>query len=112
MIQIPSILTGFSTRLDGGASLRFSTNELSDDDVLELKRHQGQFGFLLFKESRFSESDIPREDAVDETKTPSKRLRGVLYRVWQHRGVTVDFETYYRGIIEEYISRLKEQLDD
>ncbi len=111
MIQVPAILTGFSTKVDGGASLRFSTNELSDTDVLELKRHQGQFGHLLFRPNAFTAQDIPREDAEDNTKTPSKRLRATLFVLWKQQGEKGDFEVYYRTQVEKVIEYLKAKLD-
>ena len=111
MIQVPAILTGFSTKLDGGASVRFATNELTDTDVLELKRHQGQFGWLAFRENSFKIADLPQEQAEDKQKTPSKRLRAVLFVRWQQLGKQGDFENYYRTQMEKIIDYLKTKLD-
>ena len=111
MIQIPTILTGFATKVDGGASVRFSTNELSDTDVLLLKQHQGKFGYLLFKENPFTTDDLPKEQAEDKTKTPSKRLRATLYVLWQQEGSKGDFEVAYREKMEKIISFIKDKLD-
>ncbi len=110
-LQIPAILTGFATKVDGGASVRFSTNELSDTDVLELKRRQGAFGFLLFKENAFSSSEIPMEQAEDKTKTPSKRLRATLFVLWTQTGKKGSFETFYSSQVETLIDKIKAQLD-
>lgn len=111
MIQIPAILTGFSTRVDGGASIRFATNELSDTDVLELKRHQGKFGYVLFKENEFSAQDIPKEDAEDKDKTPSKRLRASLYVLHQQLGSPKPFDQFYKEQMDVIIERIKAHLD-
>lgn len=110
-IQVPAILTGFSTKVDGGASIRFATNELSDTDVLELKRHQGEFGHLLFRGNAFAAADVPSEDAEDKSKTPSKRLRAVLYVRWQQLGASGDFDAYYRQSVEKIIEHVKSKLD-
>lgn len=111
IFQVPAILTGFSTSKDGGASVRFSTNELSDEDFLIMKQFQGQFGWLLFQENPFSESDIPKESAEDKTKTPSKRLRASLFVLWNQTGATGDFEVFYREKMEKIIDHVKSKLD-
>lgn len=110
-IQIPAILTGFATKVDGGATVRFNTNELRDNDVLELKRRQGTFGYLLFKPNEFMPEDIPKEDADDANKTPSKRLRGALFVLWKQTGAEGDFENYYRTYMEKIITHVKSKLD-
>ena len=111
-IQLPAILTGFATKVDGGASVRFSTNELTDNDVLELKRRQGKFGFLLFKENEFTTNDLPKEQAEDKNKTPSKRLRAVLFVMWQQKGKPAgDFESYYLYQMDKIIEHYKTGLD-
>ena len=112
MIQVPAILTGLSTKVDNGVSLRFATNELSATDTLELLKYKGQFGFLLFKENEFKGADIPQEDAEDKTKTPSKRLRAVLYVMSQQRGIpNTKFEEFYREKMEMLIEMVKTKLD-
>jgi hypothetical protein len=110
--QVPAIFTGFSSRSDGGASLRFATNELGDVDFAELKRLHNTFGYLLFKANQFSDSDIPEDDAPDEDKTPSMRLRAVLFILWEQRGRKGDFNTFYRNQLEAAINRVKNLLTE
>ena len=111
MFQVPAILTSFSTRADGGASVRFVTNEISDAEFLILKKSHNQFGYLLFKENPFQPSDIPTEVAEDASKTSSKRLRATLYVLWQQKGSQSDFEAYYRTQMEKIITHVKTKLD-
>lgn len=113
-IQLPAILTGFATKVDGGASVRFNTNELQDTDVLELKRNQGVFGWLLFSPNKFTTDDLPKEQAEDKDKTPSKRLRNTLYVLFQQetgKATNADFEQYYRAKMEKFIEHVKSKLD-
>ena len=107
----PPILTGFSTKSDGGASIRFSTNELSDYDVLELKRKQGTFGFLLYKESEFQPSDIPKGDPDLNNKSQAKRIRAVLYKIYMQQGGGDEFEKFYYEKTNKYIDYLKGKLE-
>ena len=111
MFQVPAILTSFSTKADNGASLRFSTNELTDEDFLTLKKAHQQFGWLLFRENPFQPSDVPLEAAEDITKTPSKRLRATLFVLWQQTGSQGDFEVFYRDRMEKIIDFVKNKLD-
>lgn len=110
-IQLAAILQGFATKVDGSASLRFTTNELTDNDVLELKRRQGQFGWLLFAPNPFTEASLPTEMAEDTQKTPSRRLRAVLFVLWRQQGSKGDFEIFYRERMDKLIEAVKAKLD-
>jgi len=111
MIQLPAILTGFSSRVDGSASVRFTTNELQPDDFAGLQQSQNAYGWLVFKENAISEEDIPKEDAEEPRKTPSKRLRSSLYVLWKQQGEPQEFETFYREKMEKFIEAVKNKLD-
>lgn len=109
--QAPAILTSVSYTKDGGVRLGFTTNEMSDEDKLIIAKFFQKFGFVLFKSNEFTVEDIPKEDAEDTSKTPSKRLRAVLFLMWKQTGEKGDFETYYRTQVEKVIEHLKNKLD-
>ena len=111
MFKLNAYLTGFSSLKDGGASIRFSTQELSGDDFKELHKAQNDFGWLVFKENDITVSDIPTEQAEDKNKTPSKRLRAVLFILWKQEGEHGDFEMFYRDRTEKLINMIKAKLD-
>lgn len=111
MIKLPSYLTGFSSKSDGSAGIRFSTQELSADDFSELKKNLNEYGWLVFRPNDFKEEDIPTEDAEDTEKTPSKRLRAVLFVLWKQNGGKGDFENFYREQVEKVIEHIKTKLD-
>lgn len=46
----------------------------------------------------------------DNGKSPSVRMRAVLYRIWEQRGSAGTFEAYYREQAEKIINMLKEKL--
>lgn len=111
-IKIPAYLQGFSSKTDGSASLRFSTQELSADDFALLQKHLNLFGWLLFAESDLKASDIPKEEIhEDENKSPSKRLRATLFVWWKQRNETIDFETFYKKQMEVLIDAVKTKLE-
>lgn len=72
-------------------------------------------GWLLFREDEqeFTELDLPKENSgYEDGKTPSTRLRGILFRYWEQfkSKEEPDFETFYRRAIELIIQKYKEKL--
>lgn len=110
IIKLPGYLSGFSSRADGSAGLRMTTQELTPKDFADLQEVNGQFGTIYFRPNDLQEEDIPDED-VEESKKPSQRLRAVLYRVWEQNGKIGTSEAHYREQMEKIISHLKSKLD-
>lgn len=109
--QIEAILEGVTPRKDGGVSLRFTTNEVSKADKVMLMEFYQSFGWLMFKANEFQESEIPTEAAKNQTgQTESKRLRAVLFVYWKQLGRNGDFEGFYKQKMEQFINKIKEQL--
>lgn len=109
--QAPAILTRISYLKDGGLSLGFATQELTDADKVIASKFYGKFGHVLFAEDELTEADIPKANAADRGKSPSQRLRAVLYIRWTQLGQDGDFEVFYRQEIEKVITRVKTLLD-
>jgi len=111
---IPSIMTRYASTSDKGLRLTFETNELDNEDSAQLISLKGEFGYLVFvpKDKRPEDIDIP-EYAVDfkGQKTPSQRLRSVIYRVWQTTDKSISSELFYNQKMEEIIEHLKKKLD-
>lgn len=110
MIRLPAYLTGFSSRADRSAGIRFTTQELAPEDFVKLQELNGAFGQIVFRENELQDEDIPQED-VEESKTPSQRLRGVLYRLWEQEGKKGTFNEFYRARMEKLIDWHKAKLD-
>jgi hypothetical protein len=70
MIRLPAYLTGFSSRQDNSASVRFASQELPPQTFADLQQLNGKFGWLLFSENELQVDDIPTDEA-DEEKSPS-----------------------------------------
>lgn len=113
MIKMPCYFTRFGSKTDGSASLGFSTQELSSEDFKQFKDDLNQFGLLIFRPNEMKIDDMPTEDVEDKSKTPSKRQRAVLFKIWQSKGKPLgsDFEVYYRFRMEGNIDKLKTELD-
>ncbi len=112
-IQIPAVLTGFSTKVDGSLTIRITTNEVNNDDVLQVRSMQGQFGYFMFAPNKFNETDLPKKQAEDVSKSPSKKLKSALYVYFMQKtknGTSSDFERYYNDYMEQRINEVKEKL--
>lgn len=111
-IQVPAILTRIAYLKDKGLSLGFSTQEISDEEKVVVSRFHNEFGYLLFKKNEFKDEDIPQNNApTDEQKTPSQRLRAVLFVLWKQQGQLGDFDTFYRAQVDRIIEKIKRALD-
>lgn len=110
-IQLQATLKGFSSRSDGSASIRFVTQEISGEDFSKLQEYLNDFGWVLFSANEITESDIPTADAEDTNKTPSKRIRSVLFIYWKQRGGKGNFEDFYSRSMEKFIDQIKSKLD-
>ncbi len=111
MIKLQAYFTRFGSRQDKSASLSFETQELGPEAFASFQQAQGEFGWLVFQSNPINDSDIPKEQAEDTQKTPSKRLRSVLFIKWTQEGATGDFEAYYRAQVEKIITHIKSKLD-
>ena len=111
--QIAAQLTGISTRADNSIGMRFTTCKevLDKDELVTLFSYNHQIGYLLFRENAFNDEDIPAGDAQDDRKTPSQRLRGVLYRVFETTGKPKgEFNQWYLNEMERIIDHYKDKL--
>lgn len=112
--QIPATLEGVTALKDGGMSVRFHTNEVSDEEKVLLMRYFQKFGWLLFNEQEHKESELDLELIRKDTggKTPSQRLRATIYVAYQQSGKTdLTFEEFYSRCMEQHINYEKQNLE-
>jgi hypothetical protein len=111
-IQISVTLDSANRRKDRSVSIRFSsTLELGTADFAELDRLTPSTGWLLFSQNEFDEGDIPADDAPDDGKRPSQRLRAVLFIWWrQNTDQSEPFQRFYERWMEKRINSIKEEL--
>ncbi len=101
MLQINSaIIRKIQTLADGSLRLQLDTPELSEAEMISL--------FTAYKSKDLGiQIDEPR---IDNPKTPSERLRGVLYRYWENSKREETFESFYvtemSRISDHYKSKL------
>lgn len=112
---VEAILTRAASLADGGLTVGFHTKELNADEKAKIMDFHNKNGWLLFSPNKLKDEDIPKADAEYETKTPSQRLRAVLYILWQQNDGRIDddridFEQFYRDRMEKLINQVKDKL--
>ena len=113
LFQIPATITNISTKADRTIKIVAETQELSPEQNAILFSLHLKCGWLLFKENAIQIEDVPKEQAVKETKetkTPAQRLRAVLFIYWKQKINNGDFDSFYKGWMEMKIGEIKKQL--
>jgi hypothetical protein len=104
----PAILTVGAPTKDGGMRLKLETQEIANEQKVALLDYNNTFGHFMFSPNALQESDIPKEPAKREGKTPGERLRGVLYLIYMETGgKPEDFYKFYVEKMETIINHFK-----
>lgn len=117
-IKFNAILSGVSTKADGSLSLRISTPEFSaEESTILLKLCRINLDCTLTPLQQELEAPIEVK-AEMEGKTPSQRIRGVIYALFRHEIETGKiakdtlYEIYYAQRMEKIIEWLKGKLPE
>lgn len=117
MVVVPAFLESYRSLKDKTLKITFETNEPTPEQLTGIALNIQKFGYLAFKEEPFKqkEKDVLeslKADYEDTGKTPSQRLRGVLYRLWekQPEGFKNSVD-HYNSKMETLIQHFKKLLD-
>lgn len=117
MIIIPAQMEGFRTLKDKTLKVTFETNELNPQELLGIAENINTFGYLAFKKEPFGEKEKEmlenlESDYIESSgKTPSKRLRGVLFKVYESNPEGFkSFATFYDHYMEKIIEHYKTKI--
>ena len=83
-------------------------------DIEELANRLGTEGYIVHSTNDdIAMSDIPEVNADSglEGKSPSQRLRNVLYVLWQQSGSKGNYDVYYITQMERIIDSVKARLE-
>lgn len=114
-LLIPTIVTAIRTRVDGSLLVTVETNELSPTKAGELFSFRGKTTLMyLSPKETISQKEIDQVNKLDaeiEGKTPSKRLRDIIYVLFtqQPEGYK-DFDSFYKYKMNVIIDHLKSKL--
>jgi|TARA_R100001530_G_scaffold2201_2_gene3667 hypothetical protein len=114
MFQTASQIEKIETRQDKTIKLTVGTQEITPDQASQLFELRQKSGYFLFAERAFDKSQIDIPDFVPtekNDKTPSQRLRSVLYIMWEQRGKVGTFDDFYKQQVERFIDAVKDKLE-
>jgi hypothetical protein len=113
---IPAIVSRYAPRADKSWNISLNVNEPTAEQKLIIDRFFQQACVVMIKDTGINKADEDIIDSIDldldNSKTPSQRLRGTLYRNWEqdNKGHQV-FKDYYKEAMEKIIVHFKNKLD-
>jgi hypothetical protein len=115
--QLPAGLESYRSLKDGTLKLSFETGELTPEQMANVHYSLNKVGFLAFAPDPFATHEMEEIDKLkveysDTGKTPSQRLKAVLYLMWKQKpeGFTSS-EIHYLHYMEKLIEHYKLKLD-
>lgn len=116
MIILPAQIEGLTSRKDKTVKVTFGTQELSPNDAAQVFQLNQRFCYIAIKEEPFQQDELDSLDSIktdlESNKTPSQRLRGILYINYQQDDEGYkDFMTYYIGKMDKLCEHFKSKLD-
>lgn len=109
----PAILAGYTPHSDNSMTLRIRTQELTDEQKMDVISHYQKFGWAAFVDSEdATDLEIPADSPVQEGKSPSQRLRSVMFVYWKQEGSKEPFNQYWERWVEKQIDVVKDKLDE
>ena len=124
---IQTELKNYSRRADESVSLKLdSLIELSSKDIAEIDAHRGDIAIVLLTDSSVGSEvkvdvddilkNLPENDAMDNYKSPSKRLRDILWRLLEQdlnrQPTKEEFADYYKKEYEKICTHYKDKFND
>ena len=110
-VVLKAKVAGVTARADGSASIRLNSPTLALEDHAALMQMLDAEAVVLVQCDEGGPS-LHESKAVWEDKTPSQKLRGVLYVLWEQEKATgeahIDFDMFYRdrmGRLTEWVKK-------
>jgi hypothetical protein len=121
LVNLPVIITNVQKKRDKIYRAQIECNEIPEETGVEFLKMVGNYGYMSFKEVPIAKDELDLvPDEIDafkfEGKTPSQRLRAVIYLLGLQKGRYKEGELkaikdYYEEKVEHIINSFKEMLD-
>ena len=114
LLQIQSTIEKVETRKDNTLKITVSTQELAPESEEPIFRLRNKIGWFVFKEEAIKEEDLNLPEIKPEfknEKSPSQRLRNVIFIWWEQKGKNGNFDDFYKKIMNNQIEQIKEKLN-
>jgi hypothetical protein len=115
--QLPAVLESYRSLKDGTLKLSFETGELTPEQMANVHYSLNKAGFLAFAPDALATQELADIDQLkveysDKGKTPSQRLKAVLYLMWKSNPEGFNSsEVHYLHHMEKVIEHFKTKLD-
>lgn len=112
-IQHQGQISSIRAKVDRSISYTVNTPELSSEEKAAFFDIQNINCTFIIRPSDVTVTGVAEVKGEMDTKTPSQRLRGVLFVLWSqnHEGHDT-FDTYYMEKMNRFIDHLKEKIED
>lgn len=112
-ITTRAIITSLSAKVDGSLGLRMTTPELTNEEKTEFFNLQNKNILVSIALEDEKPEDSITVNADMGGKTPSQRLRAVMYVYWkQNKQESIKtFQEFYDRAYEKLIDQYKEMID-
>lgn len=112
-LQLPSVITSITAKVDGSLGLRLSTPELSVDEKATVMGIQNKQLNVVIETVDEPDNDVYKIERELDSKTPSQRMRASLFVLWdkKHRATWKDFESFYSHQMEKMIDSIKSHIE-
>jgi len=118
IFQIPSYIVRDKSLSSGGRQFVIETQEnLPPEHLQKLISLENKLGWFTFSVNIIEAVDLMSLPKIDrskymDAKTPSQRLRSVLFLLWQQQKENgMEFEKFYENKMETLISQEKGKLE-
>lgn len=118
MLIIPATIGGKRQLKDRSWRIAVETQELSGEELMELN-DLSEYCFVSFKSEQFSDEETKMLSKMEAdpfkgfgSKSPSQKLRSVLFVNWKENDEGDSFETFYNRKMNEIIRHFKEKITD
>lgn len=109
-IKTPAIITSIRSKVDRSIGFSCETPELNNEEKAEFFGLQGLNLNLTIEPTDTDEKETMEIKTEMDEKTPSQRLRSVLFLLFKQQGGD-DFNSFYRKTMERCIEQFKSKLD-
>lgn len=116
MILLPAQIETITTRKDKTVKITLGTQELTPAQAAEIFQLNQKFCYTAIKEETFQADEVDAIESLktdlESEKTPSQRLRAILYVNYQQKPEGYkDFTTYYQAKMERICEHYKSKLE-
>ena len=117
-LVMPVAVETIATRHDGSVKIVMSTYELNTESAVKLFDLRRSEALMYLSSDNISQEELDALDGFklssekNDGKTPSQRLRAVLYIYWkQHKQNDFEFDIFYLKYMNRLIDKIKDKLD-